>query len=453
MPSSIFGHVNSSPGPATPTAAVPAPAPVHFIGRQPILDRAQQVFGYELLFRSRWENCFPGDPDRVGQQRIDTTLLFNIDNLVLGAKAFVNCTRDSLTSRYAACLPTGTVLEVPRNVAVDDELFAACQELKQQGYAIALDDYMPTTGNDRLLELADYIKVDSRLCGAIELSCLQSQLDSPNTALIAQKVEAAEEFQRALDSGYQYFQGYFFARPTVLPNREIPANPLAYIQLLSALDRQPRDPHDPHDPRDPRDFQEIERLVSSVAPLRLRLFRFVNSVDFGARDRISDVHQALLLIGDARFRKLVSRAAAVCLQTDVNQSPELLLLCLQRARFCELLAPIARQPPGEQYRIGLLSVIEALLNVPLEQVLKMLPLGPAAATALRGPAGPDGPDDPDGQAGPAGLPLRLVRHYEQSEWEACAALSKTLAISEADLTNLYLDSLRWANQQVHDAVL
>jgi len=400
---------------------------VHFIGRQPILDRAQQLFGYELLSRTGWENCFTGNPETVGQQMIDTTLLFGIDNLVHGSKAFVNCTHDSLTSRYVTCLPPGTVLEVSKSVAVDDAVFAACKELKQQGYAIALDDFMPGTSSDRLIELAAYIKIDCRLCDAIELCCIQSQLYRPDIALIAEKVETAEQFQRALDAGYQYFQGYFFAHPTILTSREIPSNPLLYIKLLNAMQRVPLDAN------------EIERLVGSDSALRPRLLRLVNSVDFGARDLITDVHQALLLIGEAKLRKLVPIAAVACLKTDAQQSPELMVLCLQRARFCELIAPLAGHSPGEQYLIGLLSLIDAVLNTPLDQVLKMIALPPAAAAALRG------------EASPVDLPLSLIRHYEQGDWEICAALCRTLHISDAELTNIYMDSLQWATQQISDS--
>jgi c-di-GMP-related signal transduction protein len=403
-------------------------APVRFIGRQPILDPARKVFGYELLFRAGWENFFSGDSETAAQQMIDNTLLFGMDTLVLGGTAFVNCTRDSLTSRVVTCLPAATtVLEVLETVHVDDEVIAACRELKALGYRIALDDFLPGTSSDRLIAIADYIKLDFRAGDAAQLRRIQRQLQGSPVALIAEKVETAAEFQRALDDGYHLFQGYFFAHPAVLTSRQIPANRMVYMQLLSALSRSPSD----HD--------EIERLVGAETSLCFRLLRLVNSAGFGVRNRISSIRQALLMVGEIEFGKLVTIAAAACLGSEAHQSPELILLCLHRARFCELLAPIAGQTAAEQYLIGLLSVIDAMLGLPMKQVLQLLPLRPPAAAVLLG------------EESPLDLPLRLIQHYEHSQWEICADFCTALAISEAQLTSIYLDSLQWATKQVHDA--
>jgi EAL and modified HD-GYP domain-containing signal transduction protein len=409
------------------TEAPPPPsAPSRFIGRQPILNAARQVYGYELLFRSGWENSFTGNPEVAAQQMIDTTLLFGMENLVLGSKAFVNCTATALTRRLVTCFPTGTVLEILETVQVTDEVVAACKELKRLGYTIALDDFLPGSSTDRLLDLADYIKLDFQASDASQLRHIQRQLIGTNAALIAEKVETAEQFNLALNEGYHFFQGYFFARPSVLTSREVPANRVAYIQILNAINNPLSD------------HSQIERLVSSEASLCFRLLRYVNSAGFGARGRVSSIRQALILIGEVEFRKLVTIAAAACLGSGTNQSPELMLLCLHRARFCELIAPIAGQDTAEQYLLGLLSVLDAMLNVSMKQILPMLPLRSAAAAVLLG------------EPSPIELPLRLIRAYEKSQWEVCASTCSTLALTEAELTDLYLESLRWANQQIHN---
>ena len=147
------------------------------------------------------------------------------------------------------------------------------------------------------------------------------------------------------------------------------------------------------------------------------------------------------MAGEIEFGKLVSIAAAACLGSEPHHSPELILLCLQRARFCELLAPLAGKVAAEQYLIGLLSVIDAMLGLPMRQVLKMLPLSASSAAVLLGEPSPDD------------LPMKLIRHYERSQWDTCAAVCHTLRISEADLTAIYLESLRWASLQVHDSAL
>lgn len=422
--------VAPSPGPSGGPSVAPqtmsATAPTRFVGRHPILDPDQRVFGYELLFRTGWENSFSGDAESVGQQMIDNALVFGMDTLVHGARAFVKCNRETLTSRYATCLPARhTVLQVPASIPIDREIVAACGELKQLGYKIALDD-LPPDSNVLVFDLfgiADFIKLELRAWQTAPPIVRNALLNS-HIARIAKRIETAEQFLQARDEGYQFFQGYFFAHPTVLISQEIPSNPLIYIKLLAAMDRTPPD----------RD--EIERLVSAEASLCLRLLRLVNSVEFGARDRVASIRQALLMVGEAKFRKLVTIAATTSLKTNPTQSPELMLLCLHRARFCELLATFAKLSPGEQYLIGLLSVVNAMLNISMEKLLKMLPLPPSTTNALLGePCAID-------------LPLRLILRYEQNDWASCASYCETLGISEAQLTNTYLDALQWANQQI-----
>ena len=165
---------------------------------------------------------------------MDTALLFGMENLVFGAKAFVNCTALALTRRLPTCFPVGTVLEVLESVQVTDEVVRACRELKKLGYRIALDDFIPGTSNDRLVEIADYIKLDFHACNPAQLRHIQRRLEGTSASLVAEKVETSEQFHRALRDGYHYFQGYFFSRPSVLTTREIPANRVVYLQLLAS---------------------------------------------------------------------------------------------------------------------------------------------------------------------------------------------------------------------------
>ena len=200
----------------------------HYVGRQPIFERSQQVFGYELLFRAGLDNIFSGDPEQATRQMIDNVLLFGLDTLTPSAKAFINCTRAALVDRLVTSLPADvTVLEVHENIAVDDAVFEACSDLRAMGYGIALDDYMPDSDADRLIELADFIKLDCRACSAKDLRAVRKSLGGHTARLIAEKVETPEEFNVAQGEGFDHFQGYFFARPTILQQREIPPQPHA----------------------------------------------------------------------------------------------------------------------------------------------------------------------------------------------------------------------------------
>jgi c-di-GMP-related signal transduction protein len=404
-------------------------APVtHFVGRQPILDAKQKVFGYELLFRSGLGNAFSGDHDAATRQMIDNVLLFGLDTLTPSALAFVNCTREALVDRLVTSLPpANTVLEILETITVDDQVFEACTELKRRGYRIALDDYLPNPSADRLIGIADFVKLDFRCCPIPDLQAIRSSLAGTQVKFIAEKVETGEEFERARDEGYSYFQGYFFSRPTILQRREIPPSHMVYVHLMSAISRSPWD------------HREIERLVMSEASLCYRLLRMVNSPIHAVRRQITSVRQALLMLGEDEFRKLVFIATATSCGSRFNMSSELILLALHRARFCELIAPAAHQTEGEQYLIGMLSAFAAILQIPTAQILELLPIRPQAAGALLG------------EESETATPFRLIQCYERRQWQACAQLCKSLGISEHKLTSIYLNSLKWATEELRNA--
>jgi len=227
--------IASAAPPVAPSADTVLAAVTHYVGRQPILDATQQVFGYELLFRQGLDNSFSGNPEQATRQMIDNVLLFGLDTLTPSAKAFINCTREALVDRLVTSLPVDlTVLEVLETVTVDDAVVEACTDLKNKGYRIALDDYLPDRGADRLIHLADYIKLDFRACSSAELRRIRASLKGHPVKLIAEKVETAEEFKQARSEGYSLFQGYFFSRPTILQRREIAMPAVAAPHQLGA---------------------------------------------------------------------------------------------------------------------------------------------------------------------------------------------------------------------------
>ena len=301
------------------TIATPAPMEAtRFLARQPIFDARQQIHGYEILFRRGWENCFDGRVETATRQVLDNFLLFGVDTLARGGMAFLNCTREVLVDRTVTFLPPKcTVLEVLETIEPDAEVVAACADLKSRGYRIALDDFIPRDGMGPLIEMADYIKLDFRACGPAMLHEIRKALRGAKAALLAEKIESYNEFERARIDGYQYFQGFFFARPAVLSSREIPANAMNYVRLLAALSRSPLD------------LKEVERLVMAETSLCYRLLRLVNSAAFGVRREISSVRSALVMTGDEEFRKLVTVVLTATL--GKQRSPALVLLSLASA--------------------------------------------------------------------------------------------------------------------------
>lgn len=397
----------------------PVPLPTRFLGRQPIFDARLQLYGYELLFRAGFENAFSGDPEVATRQVLDNYLLLALDS---GAGAnFVNCTRDALVQKLVTLLPPrGTVLEILENISPDAEVLDACRALKRMGFRFALDDFTPDAEKLPFMEIADFIKVDFRASSAAERREVYTMAAGRGIRFIAEKVENAEEVERARAEGNEFFQGYFFSKPSVVSQSDIPPSKLAHMRLLLALNRSPFD------------LREIEHLVMAETSLCYRLLRLVNSALFGLPKEIRSVRSALVMIGEVEFRKLVTVTMAGMMSED--QPHALVSLALQRARFCELLASAAHENASEQYLMGMLSLVDAMLHKPMNQVVDSLPLREEVKAALMG------------KTCPLSAPLNLIRHYEAGEWQLCADYQRTLGISEANVAQFYLDSIRWTHQ-------
>ena len=210
-----------------------------FVARQPIFDRSQNVFGYELLFRNGIEDYFNADPELAARATLDTSLLLGINTLCANRLAFVNCTREVLFKDLITLLPPNQVVaEILETVEPEARLIAACKRLKSFGYLIALDDFAPNDPRIPLCEFADIIKVDIRATSAQERVGLMRRFGSPKCKMLAEKLETPHEFQQARDMGFVYFQGYFFCRPEIVVGREVPASRLHYIRMLEMVSRR-----------------------------------------------------------------------------------------------------------------------------------------------------------------------------------------------------------------------
>jgi c-di-GMP-related signal transduction protein len=397
------------------------PRHTRFLARQPILDKPQNVIGYELLFRSGWENLFRGDDNDSTRQMLDNIVVLGAEVLSSDTLAFVNCTREALVGRLVTLLPPRhTVLEILETVQPDPEVIAACRELKSKGYRLALDDFYGRHDMGELIELADFVKVDFQALSWEERKKVRALVQGSSAALIAEKVETEGEFANALAEGYDYFQGYFFCRPAMLSRGEVPPNCLNYLRLVAALNHSPLD------------HREITQIVMADAPLCFRLLRLANSAKHGIRKPIVGVERALVVVGEHEFRKLATVSMAGSLG---DQRPHALLsLSLQRARFCELLAPYLQQDPSEQYLMGLLSLLDAILQMSMTAIVDSLSLEPAVREALLGA--------PNAK----GVPLAIARSYETGEWNPAVDAKEIQELGSERLNKMYFEAGRWAEK-------
>jgi c-di-GMP-related signal transduction protein len=392
------------------------------VARQPILTADEKVFGYELLFRDGVEDFFTAaDPDAASRSALNTSVLLGLDVLCDGHRAFVNCTRDILLKDYITLLPPGqTVAEVLETVPPDDLVMAACRRLKEAGYMIALDDFGMEDPREPLTDLADILKIDLRATSQADAFAMVKRYGPWRCRFLAEKVETREEFIATKKAGFAYFQGYFFRRPETLTAHEIPANRLNYLHMLTAVS-QPE-----------LDVREIENLVKSEASLCYCLLRYLNSAAFGFSSEIYSVRHALSILGEREVRRWIRLVAS--LGAGQNRPTDLVLATLVRARFCELLSPRIPHGNSDLFLMGMLSLVDTMLEIPMRQVLDNIPIDQECKAVLLG--------------SPSSLrPVyQLMLARESGEWQVVSELSNQLHLKESNVAEDYWHAMQWARQ-------
>jgi c-di-GMP-related signal transduction protein len=401
---------NLSAGKAAAKAPVANAKTLRYVARQPIFDREERVFGYELLFRDGLENAFSGNRDEASRATLDRSLLVGLDVLCDGRRAFVNCTRDTLIKGLVTLLPsTSTVVEVLESVPADPDVVAACRSLKEAGYMLALDDYVANDPREARADIADIIKVEMQLTTEEQQQALINRFGPRRCRMLAEKIETRAEFVRARDQGL-YFQGYFFRRPEMMKTRDMPAHQMNYLRMLQEVSRPDLD------------LVEVEKLVKAEASVCYRLLRYLNSAIFGFQSEIHSVRHALSILGE-RDRAEVGATGGGS-GAGQNKTSDLVLSALVRGRFGELLAPRVQHGEWDLFLLGLLSLIDAMLEMPMEEVLERIPLDHATAVLL-------------GQSSVLGPVFRLVLAHEGGDWTAAAQLSASMRLNSEEAAGDY----------------
>lgn len=401
-----------------------SPDGVRYVARQPILDLRGKVHAYELLFRNGPEAMFRGDGEFATRTMLDNAVLFGLGQLTGGLPAFVNCTAEALSSDLLHVLPAGmTVLEILEDIEPTPSLIGACRRLKATGFRLALDDFTWRAGIEPLVELADYIKIDFVLTDAGERRKLLDRLSGVTVALVAEKVETQEQFKEAREEGFTLIQGYYFHRPTLIENRKVPANRLSQVEILRLL----------HD--ESIDLQKLARLVKRDASLTYRLLRLINSPACAMQQEVRSVQAALIAVGEETFRRMATLAIASELNT--GHPAELLRMAFVRGRFCELGAELCGLDKTEQYLLGLLSLLPAMLRMPMKELAPSLPLREEIRQAL------------DGEKQPERALLCWLEGHERGDWAACDMVAGIATLKPEQLQHFYEEALAWAEAALH----
>ncbi len=386
-----------------------------FVGRQPIFDRKQRVVGYELLFRD-------GIADSavvVDHEAATATVVLNsiteigFEQVVGGHAAWINISCDFLRKGLVQLLPPAPlVLEILEDQAIDAEIVAMVAELKLRGHRFALDDFLYTPDTERLLGLVDFVKLDLIELGQDGLASMVTRLAPYGVTLLAEKLETQEDYAFCAGLGCQLFQGYFFCRPELMRSKRIDTNRAAVLDLLAALHGHAVQ------------LDDLQRKIALDVGLSFRLLRYVNSPFFGLRSKVRSIGQAVALLGLEHLKQWATMTAF----TSIDDKPvELTITALVRARFCELAARELRPGDGiDMFTLGLFSVIDALFDTPMPELLAKLPFAPEACDALLE------------HKGPKGQLLACVQALETGDLGAAQAIFPSAS-------RLYTSALAWAD--------
>jgi EAL and modified HD-GYP domain-containing signal transduction protein len=417
-------RTKSAGGDGSPGAS--ASATVLRVARQPILDRDARLIGYELLFRDP-----PAETAEVLDHRAATTTVIldglldvGLFDLVGEGLEYVNVSRDFLLSVRPLPLPARhVVLELLEDQLLDDELLEVLEELVEQRFTIALDDFRLTPATEQLLQYAQIVKVDvlEHTGEALEKLLAYLRAHRPSLTLLAEKVETREEFERCRELGFQAFQGYFFARPSLVRQQRLPSQGLTALSAMAELSAT-------------EDFDELHRIITRDVGLSMRLLRYANSAYVSLPRRVGSVQEGLAWLGAITVRRFALMAALA----SARDVPDVLLVtALERGRMCQLLSGAGEGTAGDSYfTVGMFSVADALANAPMQDVIEQLPFREdIAAALLHG-------------SGPLGELLTEVMAYERGDFDASSELIRR----HPDIEQVYREATRWADLGVTELI-
>jgi EAL and modified HD-GYP domain-containing signal transduction protein len=393
-----------------------------FVARQPIFNSDKKVFAYELLFRTGMSNAFPDIDGETATSSLLSSSFFTtgIDNISNGNRVFINFTEELLVRGTPTMFPEDTVVvEVLENVPPTAAVISACQDLKEKGYALALDDFVYQKNLVPLLKIAKFIKIDFRLTPVEEIATLISELKQYPCSLLAEKIETYQEFQQAKDMGFSYFQGYFFARPEIIKNKEISSSQLIMMRIICEINKTEFD------------VTSLETLINQDVSIIYKLLKYLNSSYFSRLQPISSIRQAIAFLGEYGIRLFVSLIVASKL-AELKPN-ELIRTSMIRANVLFYIGEELKMQSNDLFMLGLFSLIDAMLDNNMENLVGQLPLVPDVKEALV---------ERKGQLFPF---LHLIESYETGQWECLEEEIGKINMAENKLIDFYLDAVKLAD--------
>jgi len=388
-----------------------------FVARFPVFDGSRNVSVYELSFRSGYEQCCLA-PEAASDGMM---ALLNFDELSGGKKALVHFPRDLILAGFPQLFSSDAMIPcVDGLLDADNDIVIRCLQLRKRGYLLAVDNFSPAVANGPLSPLTSLARVRIARHTPDELQRICDLCCSRQILVGAQDVDTQDQFAQAARMGFALFQGQFFSRPDVTTG-ELTPNRVASLQLLREVNQQPFS------------YDTVAALIEQDVGLTYRLLRLINSAWFGLRYEVRSIRHALVLLGPAEVQQW---ASVVALSQAGDDKPELLMLALTRAKFAESLAVICnhKRNASELFLMGMFSVIDALMDQPMEKMLSEVPLSANIKNALL-----------TGD-GPYGKLYRMMLAYEHAEWALLESLAVAMGIPEKPLAPAFRKSIAWATR-------
>jgi len=404
-----------------------------YAARQAILNRKKQSVAYELFFRDGAENVFPNIDSTAATSKllVNQHLNIGLKNITNGKRALVNFSEQGLLDKVPTLLPPkDIVIEILEDVRPTDEVYKACREMFHQGYRFALDDFQYHHGWERFMNFCRLIKFDLFKTPLNELTDVLPTLREKHKHMkfLAEKVETFEEFEQAKKMGFDFYQGFFFCRPEMMTSHDIDTSHQIVLAVYAEV------------LKDNFSYSKLTALFEKDVSLTYKLLKFINSGLFVLVEPIGSIKQALIYLGEERARKFIALIATAHLGT--SKPMELIRMSVIRARFCELLAESVMPGIKDQaFLIGLFSLVDAILDKNMEDILQTLPIVEEIKEGLRG------------NKNPLFHKLALVKAYESGSWYNTQKLARVVNIREERLPQLHEQAIKWSESFENVATL
>lgn len=393
-----------------------------FIAREPILNRDKEVYAYELLFRDGTAGAYPNHDAKRSQQIADKFYALGLDDISGDKTSFINFSSKTLIDGLPTSLnPKSVIIELADNPTSDASLMEACKHIKKLGFKLAVDDPMLHSVHHPIFPLIDIVKVDVTKAKYEQIAKSLPRFLDAKVQIIAEHVRTHDDFVTCRDLGFDYFQGYFFAEPEKRIQRNLPASKMNLADLMGESSNATFN------------IDRINQIIERDAALSFLLLKFINNPTINKRHKITSLKHALNYMGEVEIKKFIALLSLANLSDD--KPIELIHMSLVRAKFFDLLAErrkIVNNPPIG-FLIGLFSLLDALLDQSMTDILKQLPLIDEVKGAL------------EGQNPEFNSYLSLVKAFESAIWLTVIKQSRLLEIDQKELHGLYNEAIVWGN--------